>query len=109
MTSSKLRKVAKLADLPPGNAMTVAVGDLRIALYNVAGKIYASDDACVHAGGPLGDGPLRDSIITCPWHGWEFDVVKGCAVMSDDVRLTTYDVQVKGKDIFVSIEPRAKA
>ncbi len=76
-----------------------------MALFNVDGKFYATDDACVHAGGPLGAGPLDGPVVTCPWHGWQFDVTKGCAVMSDEITLKRYDVKIKDGGVYISVHP----
>ena len=47
-----------------------------IALFNVDGTFYALDGVCPHQGGPLGQGTLEGCIVTCPWHGWQFDVTQ---------------------------------
>lgn len=92
--------------LSPGEGTTVKIGKERVALFNVKGKFFAVADACVHAGGPLGAGPLEGSVVTCPWHGWQFDVKRGCAVMSEEVRIPTYEVQVKDGYVFVARSAR---
>ncbi len=61
-------KVATLSDLPPGTAKAVEVGGNSFALYNVGGTVYATTNTCPHRGGPLGEGELNESVITCPWH-----------------------------------------
>ncbi len=83
--------------------MTVKVGENRVALFNVAGEFYAVDDVCIHAGGPLGAGPLDGEIVTCPWHGWQFNVKKACAAMSEEVKIPKYDVKVSGEEVYVSL------
>ena len=70
-------KVAALADLPPGASLVVLVGDRSIALFNIGGSVYAIDNVCPHAGGPLARGGLNGTIVTCPLHGWGFDVRTG--------------------------------
>ena len=47
------------------------------ALFNVDGTFYALDGVCPHQGGPLGSGEVHNCIVTCPWHGWQFDVRTG--------------------------------
>ncbi len=66
--------VAALTDVPPGTGTTVDVSGIWIALCNVDGMLYAVDNTCPHAGGPLGEGKLKEGIIECPWHGWKFDL-----------------------------------
>ena len=67
-------KVADAVDLPPGQAIAVTVGDKRLALFSVDGTVVAIDDTCTHRGGPLSEGELKDGIVTCPWHGAQFNV-----------------------------------
>jgi nitrite reductase/ring-hydroxylating ferredoxin subunit len=52
-------------------------GDLEVAVFNVDGKFYVLKNECPHAGGPLGEGFLDGPVVTCPWHGWQFDVTSG--------------------------------
>lgn len=96
-------KVASTSDLKPGTAMAVAVNGIDIALYNVGGKIYATNNACLHQGGPLGEGTLEGEVITCPWHMWEYSVCTGEKVGMSSIKLTTYPVVVDGADIKVGI------
>jgi len=96
-------KVANLSDLKPGAAMTVVVNGLDIALYNVGGKIYATDNTCLHQGGPLGEGILEGEVVSCPWHMWEYNVCTGAKVGNDSIKLSTYPVEVEGADIKVGI------
>jgi nitrite reductase (NADH) small subunit len=96
-------KVANASDLKLGAAMTVEVQGKAIALFNVAGKIYATDNTCLHQGGPLGEGILDGEIVTCPWHQWEYNVRTGEKVGSSSLKLTTYPVEVDGTEIKVAV------
>jgi nitrite reductase/ring-hydroxylating ferredoxin subunit len=96
-------KVVSTSDLKPGTAMTVVVNGKDIALYNVGGKIYATDNACLHQGGPLGEGILTGEIISCPWHLWEYNVSTGEMVGNTPLKLATYPVEIEGADIKVEI------
>ena len=96
-------KVASLANLKPGGAMTVEVAGKTLALYNVAGKVYATDNTCLHQGGPLGEGILEGEIISCPWHMWEYNVCTGEKVGSPSLKVATYPVEIEGTDIKVGV------
>lgn len=73
-----LIKLANKQDIPEGKAIIVRIPDGReIALFNLNGSIYALDNLCPHMGGPLGEGEIENSIVTCPWHGWQFDIRTG--------------------------------
>ena len=63
--------------MPPGGVALVSAGDRQYALVNVDGVLYALDNNCPHNGGPLARGALRGTQLTCPWHGWTWDVTSG--------------------------------
>jgi nitrite reductase (NADH) small subunit len=100
---SKLIRVADVSDVPPGTAKELMAGDQVIALFNADGMFYAMDGICPHAGGPLGEGTLRGTIITCPWHGWQFDVTTGANCLNARIVHTCFPVQVQGNDVLVEI------
>lgn len=97
-------KVASTADLLPGTCISAEADGLPIALFNVNGEIHATDNACAHQGGPLGEGFLEDKVVTCPWHGWQFDVTTGACAASPDITVPKYNVKVEGDDILVEID-----
>lgn len=98
-------KVAAEGDVPDGGALQVELGGEAIALFNVAGRIRAIQNACLHRGGPLAEGELDGDIVTCPLHGWQFDVTTGKCRTSAGSELKTYQVKVEGGDILLSPEP----
>ncbi len=98
-------RVAALADLPPGRLLYVEVDGLPIALANVGGTIYAFGDSCRHEGGPLSAGALIGETITCPWHGWAYNVRTGKSIVPPvGLRIPTYPVSLRDGEIFVTIE-----
>lgn len=96
-------KVAAVNDVPAGTCKTLDVADTKIVLYNVDGKFYATTNTCAHQGGPLGDGLFDGSVVTCPWHAWQFDVVTGEAVYEPGVTIDCYPVHADGDDILVEV------
>lgn len=78
--------------------------DRVVALFNVAGTYYALDGVCPHQGGPLGQGELRGHVVTCPWHGWQFDVRSGQHQLNARVRQPVLAVRVDGRQVFVDLE-----
>ncbi len=82
----------------PGKTKLVEVNDTPVAVYNVAGKYYATQDTCTHAGGPLNEGELDGVQITCPWHGSCFDVTDGKVLCGPAKKpLQTYRVVIDGE------------
>ena len=94
-------KVGALKLLPPGSATQVDIGGDAVAVCNVDGTLYAMDGICPHSGGPLGHGALDGAILTCPFHGWEFDCRTGTMAGDDLKLLTTYPVKVDDGEILV--------
>lgn len=104
---SHLVQVALVSELPPGTGRQVHVEGQPVAVFNVGGTVYAIAGACSHRGGPLGEGALEGSVVTCPWHGARFEVTTG-AVLSPPApsSMATYRVIVEGDAIMVDL-PRA--
>jgi nitrite reductase (NADH) small subunit len=89
--------------VPPGKICEVQVDGAAVAIANVAGKICALSSVCLHQGGPLGEGELEGQVVTCPWHGWQFDVTTGKVVPNQAMGVETYPVEVRGDEIFVDL------
>jgi nitrite reductase/ring-hydroxylating ferredoxin subunit len=84
----------RTSEVPPGSAFLV--GD--VAVFNVDGRFFATHDKCTHREGPLSDGALDGSTVTCPYHGAQFDVTTG-AVLCGPAKapIKTYRVIVEGE------------
>ncbi|MGQ0810981.1 MAG: Rieske (2Fe-2S) protein [Nitrospiraceae bacterium] len=100
---SEFVTVATLDDLPRGACRTVEAHGIWIALFNVDGTIFALDNTCPHAGGPLGEGKLCNDIVECPWHGWRFNVRTGERVENSDFKVPRCEVRLDGKNITVAV------
>ena len=96
-----LLRAAKVAEVPAGTIREFQVDGKTVALANVSGKFYAINNTCLHRGGPLGQGVLEGKVVTCPWHGWQYDVSTGKVVQNAAVGVDCYPVEVRGEDIFV--------
>jgi nitrite reductase (NADH) small subunit len=94
--------VARADEIPPGTVKAVRVGDEEIALAHVDGRFCAVQGRCLHLEGPLGEGRLEGSVLTCPWHGWQYDVRTGLNEFDHAIRLRTYDVREEGDEVQVS-------
>jgi nitrite reductase/ring-hydroxylating ferredoxin subunit len=101
MAVGQLVTVARAEEVPPGTARVVKAGDHELALYNVDGEFYATQGQCLHLKGPLGDGELEDAVITCPWHGWQYDVRTGENEFDRAIGLETFEVVVEDGDVKV--------
>jgi nitrite reductase (NADH) small subunit len=96
-------RAARKDEIPNGSIREFAVEGKTIALSNVDGKFFAINNTCLHRGGPLGTGEMHGKVVTCPWHGWQYDVTSGKLTMNPAVGVQCYAVEVRGDDIFVDI------
>jgi len=96
-------KVAKTSELEQGRGTIVDIEGNSIALFVIDGNYYAIKNVCPHAEGPVGEGDLDEKVVTCPWHGWAFDVTSGASQSNPDTKVDTYPVKVEGDDILVEI------
>lgn len=87
--------------LPPGKSTTVSIDDKNVALYNVGGEVYATDDACIHAGSSLGWGILEGKVVRCRAHGMRFDVTTGNVVGSTDIGVRSYPTRIANGKVLV--------
>jgi nitrite reductase/ring-hydroxylating ferredoxin subunit len=104
---SKFVPLATTADIPAGEARAFVHGDREIAIFNVAGRFYAIENACPHQGGPLAEGFIDGTQVTCPWHAWCFDVTDGKMTLGGFTSVDAFDVHVEGSTISVSSDPRS--
>jgi len=96
-------RAARKDDIPAGKIYEFQVAGQAIAIANVAGKFHAINSVCAHEGGPLGEGELEGTVVTCPWHAWQYDVTTGKVVQSTAVGVDCYPVEVRGDDVFVDV------
>ena len=97
-------RVADAGDLRPGECNEYVAEGRIIALFNVEGTFHALDGICPHQGGPLGKGALAGCIVTCPWHGFQFDVTTGQHQTSKSLVHPTFPVKLENGQVWVNIE-----
>lgn len=98
-------KAAKRGDLGEGDVLGLLIGGREVAIYDLDGEVFATDDICTHAYAKLSDGWLDKGEIECPLHAGRFDVKTGKATAppcTDDLK--TYPARVVGDEIQVKIE-----
>lgn len=103
MDESQWIDVGSVEELAKRELQPVTAGRNRIALSCREGAFSAVSGLCNHVGGPLGEGRLDGSTVTCPWHLWQFDVKSGECQNSPGDRVRAYDVIVEGDRVRVKI------
>jgi nitrite reductase (NADH) small subunit len=98
-----LLRAARKDDIPAGTIREFQVNGTTVAIANVEGKLFAINNTCLHRGGPLGEGELAGKVVTCPWHGWQYDVTNGKTLANPVVGVECYPLEIKGDDIFVEV------
>lgn len=96
-------RVAATSEIPAGQGKTFEVGGRKIAVFNIGGAFHAIDDTCKHRGGPLGEGEVDGTTVTCPWHGWSYDVTTGECVDDAECAVDRFPVKVESDDVLVEI------
>lgn len=95
--------VCKEAELPAGSVKKVQISGHEIAVYNIAGSFYATQQECLHRRGPLDEGELQNTTVTCPWHGWQYDVTTGENLSNRAQKLKTYAIKAENGEIKIAL------
>jgi len=104
MSDIEFHNVAKTTSLDEDEALQVLINGQELAIYNLEGEFYATDDICTHAYASLADGYIEGGNIECPLHGGCFDIKSGKATTAPcTVDLKTYQVKIEGEDILVGL------
>jgi nitrite reductase (NADH) small subunit len=103
MAEAEFRTVGRVEEIPPGSIRAFQVDEEEIAIANVGGELFATQQHCLHLRGPLGDGRLEGTTLSCPWHGWQYDVTTGKNEFDHAIQLQTYEVKVEDGDVKVAL------
>lgn len=96
-------RVAGTADVKPGSGIVAEVNGKAIAVFNLGDAFYAIDNTCTHRGGPLGEGDVEGDVVSCPWHGWQFNIKTGACPTNPSAKVTVYETKVESTDIKVRL------
>ena len=100
----ELTRVASMKDIASGQAIAVDSQGQRIAVFNLNGAFHAISDTCTHRGGPLSQGKVEGTTVTCPWHGAKFDILTGNVLSPPaPTGVAAYKVVVEGEDIKIEL------
>jgi nitrite reductase/ring-hydroxylating ferredoxin subunit len=93
--TAKRLDLCAASELAPGAALKVEIGDLTLAVFNVDGEFFVTDDQCTHGPGSLSEGYVDGEVVECNFHNGQFNIRTG-EVMSPPcmVPVKTYPVTV---------------
>lgn len=98
-------KVARVDEVPEGTGLEVMAGNHVVALFREGDQIYALDGICPHAGGPLAQGCVAGGIVTCPWHGWQFEIATGQHCLTKTLQHKSFPVELREGEVWVATAP----
>ena len=94
--------IAKVSDIPADQGLVVRLSDgNEIALFHCDGRVYALNNSCPHMQGPLGEGEVTAGTVTCPWHGWQFDIKSGDCINMPGESATCVTVNVENGLVYL--------
>ncbi|HKE00415.1 MAG TPA: Rieske 2Fe-2S domain-containing protein [Planctomycetota bacterium] len=96
-------RAATATEIPAGSGRCVDVQGAQVAVFNVGGTFLAIANTCPHRGGPLAEGDLSGTVVTCPWHGFQYDVRTGQSADGKPFQLQTYPVRVTDGAIEIGV------
>ena len=97
-------KVCSISDVPLGSIREFVIDGKSVAIANVDGKFFCINSRCTHRQGPLGEGELNGSVVTCPWHGAQFDITNGKVLGPPATQpVSCFKVKIEGEHILVDL------
>lgn len=108
--NSSLHYLCLKSEIPEGHSKAFSIPDGKglkqdVAVFNVGGNFYAISNVCSHKGGPLSQGTLEESIVTCPWHGWKYDVRNGKSPHRGGDSVSSFKINVIHNKLYADLIP----
>jgi sulfoxide reductase heme-binding subunit YedZ len=106
--SSKLYYVCLKSEIPEGRSKVFSISDKEgkkqdVGVFNLQGIFYGISNVCVHEGGPLNQGTVEKTIVTCPWHGWKYDVRNGKSPHLGGDSVKSFKINVIGNKLYLDL------
>ncbi len=101
---SRFVKVASVDQIDSERGTLVECEGKKVALFSVADRYYAIEDTCTHRGGPLAEGDVEGHVVTCPWHGGQFDLRDGNLIAPPPPQpVRAFLVVIDGEDVALDL------
>ncbi|MCA8994115.1 MAG: Rieske 2Fe-2S domain-containing protein [Planctomycetaceae bacterium] len=88
---------------PNNEGRECTVADRIVAVFRQENEFRAIDGICAHAGGPLAKGTLQGGIVTCPWHGWQYDITTGQHCLTPQICQQSFPCKVEDDQLWVEL------
>jgi nitrite reductase (NADH) small subunit len=95
--------VGQIGEFTPGKGRMVTVNGRHVAVFRLGDEFFALDNLCLHRGGPICDGEIRNGVVTCPWHFWSYEIRTGTMVQDPRVGLSKHEVRTEGGIISIRL------
>ncbi len=92
-----------LSEVPTETGKEVLVAGRVLAIFRVGEVAHAIDGMCAHQGGPVAQGQLAGNCVTCPWHGWQYDVTCGRNLLTGKVMLDSFATEIRDDSVWVEL------
>jgi nitrite reductase (NADH) small subunit len=96
-------KIAGPNEIVDGGSKIVTVAGHSIAVFRINNQYFAITNTCLHRGGPLGEGEVKNYEVTCPWHGWKFNLSDGSFALIPTLKVRTYVVKETSDGVFIEV------
>lgn len=97
------QKLCLLSDLSEGSGREFLLDGQIIAVFRLQEAILAVDGMCAHQGGPIASGSVCGYCVTCPWHGWQYDLRSGANLLTQKKMLATFAVETRGQEVWIDL------
>ena len=97
------QKLCLLEELPEAAGKEFLVDGRVIAVFRTSEGLQAVDGMCAHQGGPIAQGQLDHNCVTCPWHGWQYDVTTGNNMLTGKKMLDTFAMEIRDREVWIQL------
>ena len=95
--------IGQVGDIPEGERTIIQADDLSIGVFHHKGNWYALLNSCLHRGGPVCTGPLEDDVLTCPWHGYQYNLPDGRLLLDRSASLPMYPIDMREGELYLTV------
>ncbi len=99
------KQLCNLQDLNDGAGREFEIEGLVVAVFRNGNEVNAVDGMCAHQGGPLAQGDVDSKCVTCPWHGWQYDITTGVNLLTGKKMIDCFPVEVREQVVWIDAQP----